>query len=387
MKKVKLFKDNYSDKYVVDNMSADDTDDDGVWALLRMLKTVCVNEIPCEKLVIHCNDDVIRTDEHEIKPTNKIKLKQLGFKGMQKEKEPDPILICEHCHSTSVILEDGNYTCTSCGTLFSRFIDSAAEWRFYGCDDSKSNDPTRCGLPTSDLLPDSSLCSMIGFTSNESHDIRVMRKYHMWNCMTYKERSLYNIFDTLTVNAINNGIPKSIIEEAKMLYKKLSEMKISRGENRSGLIASSIYMSCKNNKVPRSTKEIAKIFNLKVTTMTKGCKKFQEIMKMNMDSTNAEDFICRFCSKLNLDKVSRELCKLVVRKADELAIVSENTPPSIAAGSIYLCSVLCGWCLTKKDLAEACEISQVTISKCYKKLYNYRGLLFTKDIITKYNIK
>lgn len=319
-------------------------DNDDVWALLNDLKAnLCISD-----------------------------------KGNEGKQTP---LVCEHCMSENVILEDGNYNCRGCGTLISRFIDTSAEWRYYGSEDNKTSDPTRCGLPTSELLPDSSLGSMIGFISNESHDIKIMRKYHMWNCMTYKERSLYNIFDTLTVNAVNNGIPKIIIDEAKMLYKKISEMKISRGENRSGLIASSIYMSCKNNRVPRSTKEIAKIFNLKVTTMTKGCKKFQEIMRMNMESTNAEDFISRFCSKLNLDKPKRDICKAIVKKADELSIVSENTPPSIAAGTIYMCNNVMQWGISKKELSDACEISQVTISKCYKKIFVYKTVLFTKDII------
>lgn len=292
-------------------------------------------------------------------------------------------LECNFCGSVSVILDEGNYTCQSCGALVCRFIDTSAEWRYYGNDDSKGVDPTRCGLPTNELLPDSSLGSVIGFSGRETHEIRIMRKYHMWNSMTYKERTLYNIFDTLTVNAVNNGISKSILDEAKMLYKKLSEMKISRGENRSGLIASSIYMSCKSNKVPRSAKEIAKIFNLKVTTMTKGCKKFQEIMKMNMDSTTAVDFVYRFCSKLNLDKTMREICKEVVIRAEEQGIVSENTPPSIAAGSIYLCNVNFDWNFSKKELSEACEISQVTISKCYKKLCAYKSYLFPDDNTSK----
>jgi transcription initiation factor TFIIB len=261
----------------------------------------------------------------------------------------------------------------------SRFIDQGAEWRYYGCDDSKANDPTRCGLPMSELLPDSSLGTMIGFTFNESYDIRIMRKYHMWNCMSYKERSLFNIFDTLTINAVNNGIPKSIIEEAKMLYKKVSEARISRGDNRSGLIASSIYMSCKNNKVPRSTKEIAKIFNLKVTTMTRGCKKFQEIMKVNMQSTTADDFISRYCSKMNLSFERKEVCRYVVKKADELCVVSENTPPSVAAGSIFLCSEILGWKICKKELSDACDISQVTISKCFKKMFKFKGHLMPKE--------
>jgi transcription initiation factor TFIIB len=262
-----------------------------------------------------------------------------------------------------------------------------AEWRYYGCEDSKTNDPTRCGMPVNDLLPNSSLGSIISNQTNESYDMKLIRKYHMWNSMTYKERSLYNIFDSITVNAANNGIPTSIIEEAKALYKKLSESKISRGENRSGLIASSIYMSCKSNKVPRSTKEIAKIFNLKLTTMTKGCKKFQDIMNMNLDSSCPSDFIQRFGSKLNIGKEVIELCKFVVIKADDLNIVSENTPPSIAAASIYLCNIICSLGIQKKDLATICEISQVTLTKCYKKLYNYRGHLFSKEAINTYNIK
>lgn len=328
-------------------------DDDDIWSLLKGLKTEDDDEAPSHKLFSQNNEKNI-ADDDEVFGNH----------------------ICEHCKSQEVILDDGNYMCTRCGTLVSRFIDSNAEWRYYGCEDTKSSDPTRCGMPANELLPFSSMGSVIGYGTNESHDIRIMRKYHMWNCTSYKERSLYTIFDNMTVNAVNHGIPKSIIEEAKVLYKKISEMKISRGENRSGLIASSIYMSCKNNKVPRSTKEIAKIFNLKVTTMTKGCKKFQDIMKINMDSTTADDFVYRFCSKLNMDKNMKDVCKTIVKKAEDLGIVSENTPPSIAAGSIYLCNVVCNWGLTKKDLSEACEISQVTISKCFKKLFTYKDHLF-----------
>jgi transcription initiation factor TFIIB len=295
--------------------------------------------------------------------------------------------VCSHCHSDDIILEESIYTCRKCGSINDRFIDMTAEWRYYGSEDSKATDPTRCGLPVNQLMPESSLGSIISNNNKESYDMRLIRKYHMWNAMTYKDRSLYNIFDNITVNAVNNGIATTIIEEAKMFYKKVSESKITRGENRSGLIASSIYMSCKSNKVPRSTKEIAKIFNLKTKTMTKGCKKFQDIIKLNMESTCADDFIQRFCSKLGLNTEIRELCKTIVTKADELCIVSENTPPSISAGSIYLCNVICALGISKKDMATACELSQVTLSKCYKKLYEHRRLLFTSEAVYKYNIK
>ena len=44
--------------------------------------------------------------------------------------------------------------------------------------------------------------------------------------MPYKERALHNVFESIQIRAINSGIPSCIIEEAKILYKKISEKKI-----------------------------------------------------------------------------------------------------------------------------------------------------------------
>ena len=45
-----------------------------------------------------------------------------------------------------------------------------------------------------------------------------------------------NVFDSIQIRAINGGIPLCIIEEAKNLYKKVSEIRIHRGSNRNGII-------------------------------------------------------------------------------------------------------------------------------------------------------
>lgn len=295
----------------------------------------------------------------------------------------DPVT-CDFCQDASFItLDDGNFVCLKCGTLVDRFIDASAEWRSYANDDHKGADMTRCGLPSNDLLPESSLGASIGFAIKESYDMRMVRKYHMWNSMSYKERSLYNVFDTLTTCAVSNGISKSIIDEAKVLYKKLYESKVSRGENRCGLIASSIYMSCKHNRVPRSAKEIAQIFNLKLTTMTKGCKKYQEIMMtMENNCMTPEDFIHRFCSRMNIDVQKREMCMIVSKRIADLGIACENTPPSIAAATIYLCNMVFDWGICKKELSEACQISLVTVSKCYKRLSSFNDVIFSDEFIS-----
>ena len=76
----------------------------------------------------------------------------------------------------------------------------------------------------------------------------------MWNAMPYNERTLWNVFDKLTGISLTNGIPQKIIDDAKVLYKRASEKKISRGDNKEGLIASCIYHACLINNLPRSSK-------------------------------------------------------------------------------------------------------------------------------------
>ncbi len=292
--------------------------------------------------------------------------------------------ICSCCESDNLVnSNDGLLTCQDCGNIIDHIIDQNAEWRYYGCDDSKSSDPTRCGMPTNDLLPQSSLGSFISGSNKgmESYDMKKIRKIHTWNSMPYKERSLYCVFDTLQIRAINNGIPVCIVEDAKIMYKVLSETRISRGSNRKGLIASCIYYACKKDNATRSAKEVADIFKLNITDMTRGCKKFYEIWNMvnkntesniNISASQPDDFIQRFCSKLYVSTEVLNLCQYISNKAEEYCLVSENTPPSIAAGSIYLACQILNVHISKKDISDACKISEVTISKCFKKMEKYQ---------------
>lgn len=324
------------------------------------------------------------------------------FENIWKDLENLKVNSCEHnkkehdlvqqrcvnprCSSQSFTFTKNEYSCTECFSVQNKTFDNNAEWRYFGVEDSKTSNPTRCGMPINDLMPKSSMGTVIGTenTSNKYYAFSRMRNFQLWNSMPYKERSLFSILSNINIQAGNNGLSHSIIEDAKVLYKKLSEEKISRGENRNGLIASSIYMSCKSNNVPRSAKEVAKMFNLNISTMTKGCKRFSEILDINYVSTTPEDFIKRFCTKLNQSKII-DLCLYIIEKANEFAIVAENAPPSISSGVIYLVTVICNLDLTKKRISEVCEISEVTINKCFKKLFDFKEHLIPCEIISEYN--
>ena len=282
---------------------------------------------------------------------------------------------CEQC-GYAVAYEERFLTCTNpkCAIIYKDNLDETAEWRYYGSKDNKSSDPTRCGMPVNSLLPESSVGSSVSFSSN-SKNMYQIRKMQQWSGMPYKERSIYKVFLEIQNVCNRHNIPSKIINEAKSIYKIVSSTKISRGTNREGIIASCVYFACKECDVPRSSKEIADMFGISSNVMTKGVKKCQEIIHMDKKnknrisktkSTKPEDFINRFCNKLNIEEDETEKILKICNITVENNIISENTPPSIASGCIYFYIKALSKDISKKDISDVCKISEVTINKCSK---------------------
>lgn len=301
----------------------------------------------------------------------KNELNNLNEENDEKNKNP---LKCV-CGNEEIVIEDTMQICAKCSAVLGRIIDNTAEWRYYGNDDNRDSDPSRCGLPTNSLLPKSSLGSVIGGSRNDNIDIRRIRMYQMWNSMPYDERTLYSVFEKLTSNTINNGIPQKVIDDAKVLYKKASVLKISRGDNKDGLIASCIYHSCLINNIPRSSKEIAKMFNISPVILNRGNSRFQSLLQINVTSTEPLDFIGRFGNKLNMDTKDIENCKKLTKFLEKNEIMNDNSPTSSAAGILYYYAMSENKIYPKKLFSDVCGVSEVTIIKCYKIINKYKKFI------------
>jgi len=306
---------------------------------------------------------------------------------------------CERCEFPVAFSDEGFLTCTNtnCGIIYKDIVDQTAEWRYYGADDNQNSDPTRCGMPINPLLQESSYGCKVLCIGPTSYEMRKIRRYTEWQSMPYKEKSQYDEFQIITVMAQNAGIPKLIIDDAIRYHKKISEYELTfRGDNRDGILAASIYISCRINNYPRTAKEISSIFHLDVTSATKGCKNALLIinnLEQDMDKkdktafckTKPEAFIQRYCSKLNINNELTKLCHFLSMKIEKENMMPENTPHSIAAGIVYFIAQICNLNINKRDVKNVSEISEVTINKCYKKLEKIKNDLVPRVILKKYD--
>ena len=151
------------------------------------------------------------------------------------------------------------------------------------------------------------------------------------------------------------------------------------------------------NKYPRTVKEIATIFHLDNTSATRGCKNAVSIInelenemsnedKTLLCNTTPSSFIDRYCSRLNINNELTKLCQFIAMKIDKNDFMSENTPHSIAAGIVYFIAQICKLNISKRDVKNISEISEVTINKCYKKIEKIKGELIPAVILKKYGI-
>jgi len=288
---------------------------------------------------------------------------------------------CDLCMMPVAYGDERFLTCTNpkCGIIYKDQLDESAEWRYYGADDNKQSDPTRCGMPINPLLKESSYGCKVLCPGNTTYEMRKIRRYTEWQSMPYKEKSRYDEFQKIQLLSKQAGIPKIIIDEALRYHKKISEMKTFRGCNRDGVIAASIYIASRIHDYPRTAKEIATIFNLDNTSATKGCKNAVHLVnqiekhmhntdKTHFHRTTPSAFIERYCSKLGINKELTMVCLFVANRIQKANKIPENTPHSVAAGIIYFVAQICGLNISKKDVNHTSEISEVTINKCFKKL-------------------
>jgi len=309
--------------------------------------------------------------------------------------------ICERCQTLLVYSEEGFLTCTNanCGIVYKDLVNQTAEWRYYGAEDCHSTNPTRCGIPVNPLFQSSYGCKVL-CSKSSSYEMKKIRRYTEWQSMPYKEKTQYDDFQFITIMAQNAGIPKIFIDDAIKYHKMVKEYDLTfRGLNNDGILAASIYISFRVNQYPRTAKEIASIFYLDAQSTTKGCKNAITIindLEKNMDNRDKTDlgmvlphmFIERYCSKLLINEELTKFCQFMSKKVEQMKWMTENTPPSIAAGIIYFVSQIFHLNICKHNIKAVSETSEVTINKCYKKLEKIMNTynLIPQSLLLKYNV-
>lgn len=289
----------------------------------------------------------------------------------------DDLYNCEICQGENTIQNiNGVYICTACGTEKGIEISEALECQYAGQSIDDNSATARSGPVMNNLLYESNFKTKIS-GNRTSHNLKRMN--NIWDSLTGEERSLAKDFKHINQICHDGRLPKNVNNYAQVLFKqvtdkqkKLPKGRNSRGDNRKGLILSSIFFSCKKYEINRSHAELAQMGQVSKTVVSDGCKLFFKLMSRDINLTNNttsyKDFISRYSYYLNLNPEEIEKVKQVCKKVSQSQLLSSSKPQTLTAVCIYFTSNLYDFGLDRKDIAEKCETTETTLTKNYRVL-------------------
>jgi transcription initiation factor TFIIIB Brf1 subunit/transcription initiation factor TFIIB len=299
-----------------------------------------------------------------------------------------PKTVCKNCKSQNLILDEkkNHMVCTDCAVINEEYLDENPE---IVNNENEGSNTSRYGAPTSFFFPKASMGTKIVGD-------RKLSMLQNQGQMPYKEKSLMLMIENIQTKLKNAKFTQTIIDSAKILYKKVSESVHMKGKrkgkniimrciNRRSMIAACLFHACKLQKETRSPKEIADIYDLEIKHVNRGCRKFCDIIDSNtlfyqIKSSQSTDFIERFSKKLNIDKQYIVIAKDVSNNIHKLDLASTHEPPSVAAGCILLVTNYYNIPLSKKQISDIFGISDVTISKTFRKIWPYHKIVLSNKI-------
>ncbi len=163
-------------------------------------------------------------------------------------------------------------------------------------------------------------------------------------------------------------LPKNVRENAAYIYRKTIKMTSLKGRSVIGILAATIYASCKIYNVPRTLHEISNISKVPEKNIGRYYKFLNKLMKFKIQPPSPYNYLNRFCNDLELGCDVVVKSREILKTADKKDLTKGRNPIICAAASIYLASIFCKTRRTQREIAEVAGITELGLRNVYKKI-------------------
>ena len=288
-------------------------------------------------------------------------------------------LQCE-CGCTDIVTDPttGEQICTQCGTVLNEnIIDHGPEWRAF--DPQQTETLTRVGAPLTPLIHDKGLSTTISWRSQDATGRRLtqeekQRQYRLrkWQRRTSAsdstQRNLTQALSELTRIADDLNLPQNTRETAAVIYRRAVTQGLIRGRTIQSVVASAIYMACRQCQVIRSLEDVAKAATISRKEAARNYRHLYKQLQPDVPQVDKDNLITKYVNQLRITGQTEQLCRKVLDQAAEQRLTIGRAPEGITAAALYIACKLNQEDRTQGEIAKAAQITEVTIRNRYKEL-------------------
>jgi transcription initiation factor TFIIB len=293
---------------------------------------------------------------------------------------------CSACGSPPITDNfTGELVCSSCGVVLKERVETLSpEWRSF----SQADDRARGGVPSSLLIHDTGLSTYIGTAAapapDQQHDdqesknsgsVYVHRascpipvnRLRKLNAMSVSSAPVSRNLKRATweINRICSGLGLAfqVAERSAYFYRKALQKNLIKGRSISGFVAASIYLACKERKIPRTIDEICRASDIDRPFATHCYKILVGEMHIEPPVTDPFRNITKISARAGIEeRVSRRAREVLSTVASHTSIMGKN-PLVLAAAALYLATAEHNLSVTKTTIADAAEVSTISLRK------------------------
>ncbi len=287
---------------------------------------------------------------------------------------------CPRCGKGKLVTdnESGEMFCSNCGFVMSEKLqESGPEWRSFTQDEH--GDRARAGAPTSLTMHDMGLATIINPINRDASGRPLtaamkstIERLRTWDSRSQVhepvDRNFRQAFSELNRLKDKLAISDAVMEKSAYIYRKALDKGLVRGRSISALIASALYAACRDTATPRNLKDIEIAANIKRKDIARCYRLLVKELDLKMPVTDSVQCVARIASKIGIEEKAKRYAIQVLKSAQEKEVSAGKDPMGLAAAALYLACVKTGEDKTQRDIAEAANVTEVTIRNRYKGL-------------------
>jgi len=298
----------------------------------------------------------------------KMEEQKSGLKSLSVER-------CPECGASLLVRdqEGAEVVCTNCGfVVVTKLTDRRPEWRAFTLEQRAKR--TRVGAPYTFMIHDKGLSTRIDWRdinslpSEKRAQLYRLRRWQRRTRVSSHERSLASALSKMHRMADALKLPKNILETASLIYRKAVKKDLIRGKSIEGMAAAAIYLACRRCGLVRTLEELSHVSSVNKFEVARNYRFLVQKLNYFVPPVKPSQHITRLCNELAIHGKTEETAYKILKTAGKLRLTSGRGAKGVAAAACYVASKIFGDYRTQREVAEAADITEVTVRNRYREI-------------------
>jgi transcription initiation factor TFIIB len=291
--------------------------------------------------------------------------------------------ICTNCSSYQAAITDpesSEIVCSNCGMVISDNIDNIVHQEGLGTYKfGEANKKARIGPPSSLARHDRGLATVIGKSDNDASGQKIVsstrstfERLRTWDYRmqvnSSTDKNLSKAFSELHLLKDKLALSDAIIEKTAYIYRKAEEKKLAKGRSIIAMLASALYIACRDTETSRTIKDIALASNIKPKDIARNYRVLIRELDISVPIADPLKYTAKIANTAKLSEITKRHAFNTMNEIIKKEIPAGKHPASLAATVLYVACKKTGERISQDNLAHAAGITGVTIRARLKEL-------------------